>query len=120
MYDGEYIDDFHKEIFIENSNIQLILKYRVLKHIVEQRKKDEYNLELIICLFNDIQELVQCGKYLIVKNKKDHKKIFLIEMVEQKTKGVVLVLEIILQENSSYFIKTGFYRAASKIKKLMR
>jgi hypothetical protein len=41
-------------------------------------------------------------------------------MVEQKTKGVVLVLEIILQENSSYFIKTGFYRAASKIKKLMR
>lgn len=39
MYDGEYIDDFHKEIFIENSNIQLILKYRVLKHIVEQLQK---------------------------------------------------------------------------------
>jgi hypothetical protein len=120
MKDGERINNFHESIFIENYYLRLILKYRVLKHIVEQRKRDGYSLEQLRQLFADIQNLVEMQNYLIIENKKEVGTNLFIEIINDKKRGIILVLEVVLQKDKSYVIKTGFYRASSKIKKLLK
>lgn len=34
--------------------------------------------------------------------------------------GVVVALEIVIEENNVYFVKTAFFRSVSKIKKLLK
>lgn len=117
MDNDEKIDDYLKEIIIENDEIKIILKRRVLKHIVERRKQDEYSKEELINLFFDTYHIVSNKKYKIVENKKENHYL-LLEILENKNNGVVLVMEIILI-NNNYHIKTGFYRSSNKIKKLL-
>ena len=120
MQDGEHIKDFNKIIYFENHDLALILKYRVLKHIVEQRKRDGYSLCETLRLFADVQDLVDMKNYMMFENKKEVGTVLFIEITNGKRKGVVLVLEGLLLQDKDYVIKTGFYRAYSKIRKLMR
>jgi hypothetical protein len=119
MKDGERIRDFHDEIVLENNALKLVLKYRVLKHIVEQRKRDAYHERELIELFSVLYQLVENKKYRIIKNRKEENSFLFVESINDKKKGVVVVLEIIQQDSAHYYIKTGFYRASSKIKKLL-
>ncbi len=120
MNDGEHIKNFQNEIIIFQKDITIKITHRVLKHIVEQRKKDNYSVETLQLFFVDIVSILDNKNYDIVENKDISKNSFLlIEKVFDKKIGVVLVLEIIVLENNAYFIKTGFYRAVTKIKKLL-
>lgn len=119
MQDGEHIEDFHHEIEIENGELRLVLKHRVMKHIVEQRKRDGYHVYEILELFTDIYMLMKNKKYSLINNYKEEHFLF-VEIIQDRTKGVVLVLEIIKESNNRFYIKTGFYRAANKVKKLLR
>ena len=119
MSDGKHIQDFHKEIIINNNSIKIKLKHRVLKHVVEQRKRDGYDISKLHDLFADLYCILEKENYKIVKNKKEDSLLFL-EIIENKNTGVVLVLEIVLEICGVYYIKTGFYRSASKIKKLLK
>ena len=120
MQDGEHINDFQKSIEISNGGTRFILKRKVLKHIVEQRKWDGYSLEGIMRLFSDIHEVILADRYLIIPNKRESSGFLFIEATQAKIKGVVLVLEVAFQGNGSYVIKTGFYRTSAKIRKLFR
>lgn len=118
MKDNEKIEDYLKDIIIKNNEIQIILKRRVLKHIVERRKKDNYSKEELINLFIDTYHIILNKKYKIIENEKENHYL-LLEILENKDNGVVLVMEIILI-NNNYHIKTGFYRSANKINKLLK
>ncbi len=119
MKDGEKIDNYLEEIIFENIEIHIILKRRVLKHIVEKRKRDEYDKNKIINIFNDLNIILNNYNYKIIKNNKDNiDDFFFIEKIIDKNEGLVLALEIKLLEENKYYIKTAFYRSTTKIKKI--
>ncbi|MCC6323627.1 hypothetical protein IT400_02420 [Candidatus Nomurabacteria bacterium] len=121
MEDGSHIKDYQKELIIFEDEIIIKIKNRALKHIVEKRKQDNYTEEDLFKLFSDIFDVLHSKSYKIVENKDIEDDIFLLfEIVENKNTGVVLVLEIIRQSANHYYIKTGFYRSARKIQKLLK
>ena len=125
MEDGEKIDNYLEEIIIENIDIKIILKRKVLKHIIEQRKKNDYSEEQLIRLFKDTEYIILEKRYILIKDEKENHYL-LLEIIKEENNskdsgnGVVLVLEIILERDNNYYIKTGFYRSYSKIKKLLK
>lgn len=120
MNDGEHIKNFQNEITLFAEDITIKITNRVLKHIIEQRKKDTYTLSDIQSFFVDVVRVLKDRRYKIIKNRDlDSRSFLLVETVFDKTVGVVLVLEILIAKDNSFFIKTGFYRAVSKIKKLL-
>ncbi len=120
MLDGELIDNFNSEIFFSNDILKINLKYKVLKHIVEQRKRDGYTDVVLLKMFQSVIEILNNKKYRIVNNKKEENSFLFVEIIEDKNMGVVLVLEIVSEKENTYYIKTGFYRASNKIKKLLK
>ncbi len=120
MSDGEHIKNYQNEILIFQEDITIKVTHRILKHIVEQRKKDSYTAVDLKDFFNDITRVLKNNRYKIINNSDLSKNTFLlVENIFDKNIGVVLVLEIVIYEDNSYFIKTGFYRAVTKIKKLL-
>ncbi len=120
MGDGEHIKNYQNEILLFQEEITIKVTHRILKHIVEQRKKDSYTAIDLKDYFNDINRVLKNNSYKIIDNRDLTKNTFLlVENVFDKKVGVVLVLEIVIFEENSYFIKTGFYRAVTKIKKLL-
>lgn len=121
MQKGAHIKDYQNEILIFEGEITIKIKNRVLKHIVEKRKQDNYTEEDLLKLFTDIFDVLESNNFKIVDNKDRNDNIFLLfELVVDKTRGVVLVLEIVKQSENHYFIKTGFYRSAKKLSKLLQ
>ncbi len=124
MYAGEKIENYTEEIILKNDDLKIILKRKVLKHIVEKRKIDNYNLEKIIQIFKDIYDLLDNKQYKIIENLKNNDKntkdFLFIEIITNKKEGVILSIEIIKLKENEYYIKTGFYRSISKIKKLLK
>jgi hypothetical protein len=116
-------DETHIELHTEtltlfSGTITLLCTRRALKHIVEQRKKkDNASLPEIQQLFIDIDALLCEKRFSIVTQMNSA---LLIETNVQRAKGVVLVLEIVHVQDTIYTLKTGFYRAASKLKKLLK
>lgn len=118
---GSHIKDYQEELLIFEGEIILKIKHRALKHIVEKRKRDNYTEEDLLKLFSDIFEVLHSNNFKIIDNKdKDDDIYLLFEIVENKNTGVVLVLEIVKQSHNNYYIKTGFYRSAKKIQKLLK
>ena len=119
MNDGEHIKNFQNEILIFQEEITIKITHRTLKHIVEQRKRDKYSDQDLLDFFRRVTEVLKNKNYKILEND-SIKSFLLVETVFEKTVGVVLVLEIIFFGDNSYYIKTGFYRAVTKIKKLLK
>lgn len=120
MEDGCHIKGYQEELLIFEGEVIIKIKYRALKHIVEKRKQDNYTETDLIKFFSDMFTVLESNNFKIVENKDTKDNIFLLlEIVTDKNTGVVLVLEIIQQLDNNYFIKTGFYRSARKIKKLL-
>ena len=72
-------------------------------------------------LFSDIFNVLGSKNFKIIDNKDKADNIFLLlEIIEDKNSGVVLVLEIVMESENHYYIKTGFYRSAKKIQKLLK
>ncbi|MES2023638.1 MAG: hypothetical protein V4439_03060 [Patescibacteria group bacterium] len=121
MENGCHIKDYQEELVIFETDIVIKIKYRALKHIVEKRKQDNYSEEDLLEFFSDIFNVLNSNNFKIVDNKDKDDNIFLLfEIVEDKEKGVVLVLEIVKQSANHYYIKTGFYRSAKKLGKLIK
>jgi hypothetical protein len=121
MHDGAHIKDFQHIVVVFQKEITLHITHRTLKHVVEQRKKDGYSLQELKRLFVNIEDLLRNKRYIIIKNEtKERKDFLLVETNIEDAVGVVLVLEIIFFAKNTYAIKTGFYRAVSKIKKLLK
>jgi len=119
MADGVHIPDFHEEIIVSEINLKIKIRKRALKHIIEQRKRDSYKLEDIINFFSSINEIILKGRYKIIKNAtKGDNDFLLLELVENTNNGVVLVIEVLF-DDGFYYIKTGFYRSSSKIKRML-
>ena len=124
MEDGKYIENYQEEMILTDNEqkIEIKISRKVLKHVVEKRKKDRYTKEKLLKLFTDTQEILNRKSYKIVSNKPENDNSFLfLEMIaETEKEGVVLVLEIILERDNLYFIKTGFYKPSRKIKRYLR
>jgi hypothetical protein len=117
---GEYIENFQDEIFLNFNSLVLVLKYRVLKHIVESRKMDSYTFSDIFFMFENLSEIIRNKNYKIIENKKEENSSLLLEISFEKEKGLVVVLEILKTKDGHFYIKTIFLRAVSKIKKLLK
>jgi hypothetical protein len=115
--DGCYIEDYQEELVIFGNNPCIKIKNRALKHIVEQRKKDNYSEEKILRLFSGLYTILESKEYKIIDTTNT---ILLLEIVGDRKTGVVLVLEIVVQAEDTYYIKTAFYRAARKINTLLK
>lgn len=120
MREGEHIKNFHKEISVENNAHIFKLKYRVIKHMVEQRKADGYAQEDIAGLFSRFATLIDSGNYKIIPDFKNKKKLFFVEVVQEGKEGVILILEVVFMSDNAFYVVTGFYRALRKVKKLLK
>ena len=120
---GENIENYQDFLEFSNGEIYLKLKRKVLKHIVEKRKADNYGEQKILQLFEDLQNILKSKFYKIIPNtNQDINSLLLIEDsdFENKEEGMVVALEIIKYNENSFYIKTGFYRSIAKIKKLLQ
>ena len=120
METGALISVFQNEILIYDSEIKIKIRRRALKHIVEKRKLDHYSIDKIKSIFTNLEEILFKKQFKIVKDKNSEGDTFLlIQTILVGDVGVVLALEIIIEENNVYFVKTAFFRSISKIKKLL-
>ncbi len=121
MEKGEHIKNFQESSVFYDGDLKINITNRALKHIVESRKMDSYKLEELESLLLDMYILLENKSYTILANKKENESSFLfVEVVLDKSKGVIIVAELFLVKEKEYFIKTSFYKPASKIKKLLK
>lgn len=117
--DGARIENYNTETIVFNRDIFIVVKNRALKHIVESRKKDKYTVLELVNLFERLYLILDQQTYKIVNDTKESKTKILAELVSNDTSvGVVVILEVIFKD-SKYYIKTAFFRSASKTKKLV-
>ncbi len=120
---GENIENYQDFLEFSNGEIYLKLKRKVLKHIVEKRKADNYGEQKILQLFEDLQNILKSKFYKIIPNiNQDINSLLLVEDSDflNKDEGMVMALEIIKFKDNIFYIKTGFYRSIAKIKKLLQ
>ncbi len=120
---GQYVDNYLDILEFANDELILRLRRKALKHIVEQRKADNYTQDKVLGLFKDLQINIDKKTYKIVPNtNKQVNSLLFVEdrEISSQEEGVVIALEIIEIEKNIFFIKTGFYRSVSKIKKLLK
>jgi hypothetical protein len=118
MVDGEHIENYLYEIIFSNGNIKIKITYRSLKHIVEQRKRDNYSIERIHQMFKILHNILQSHSYTIIPNTEMKNNFFLFESVFSRVDSIYIVIELVLTDSNSYYIKTGFFRKIKKIKNL--
>ncbi len=117
MKDGEFIENHQNFFLVHEDEIDVRLKYKTIKHIVEKRKKDGYNIDEIKGLFNKMLILLESWNYNVVEDKRNNSCV-LVEK-EYKLKAVMIALDINL-EDESVCIKTAFYKAATKTDKFIK
>ena len=117
MVDGENIEDYLKEIIFSNNDIEIKITHRTLKHIVEQRKKDNYSIDNVVNIFIVLQDSLDTDNYHILKHNNSY---IFTEKIYADKKGVFIVLEIISISKKSYYIRTAFFRLISKIQNLIQ
>lgn len=118
---GDLISVFQEEILIYNNDVKLKIRRRSLKHIVEKRKLDNYDLSKIKNFFVILGRILEEKHFIIVKDKMDDLKSFLLLQTDYTDDvGVVLALELVIEENDTYFIKTAFFRSITKISKIIK
>jgi hypothetical protein len=121
MKDGEHIEKFQEEIILLNKSIKIVIRRRALKHVVEQRKKDGYKIFDLQNFFRDLNYILENDEFQIIENSsKEANSYLLLQTVLKKDEGVIVALDLSLIDRNFYFIKTGFYRSVTKIKKLLQ
>lgn len=120
MADNESIEDYLHEIIFFHNDLEIIMTYRTLKHIVEQRKKDSYGIDIIHSIFVNLEKLLHNRNYQIIKNQTSVNAYIFTEKTHMDKKGIFIILELTNSNNSSYYIKTAFFRLAHKIKKFIQ
>lgn len=114
---GAFIEHYHAELILGSADTQFILRRRVLKHIVESRKRDGYSKEQLQDLFARACTILADDIYEHVTDSRGSQ--LIVEALEEQTSGVVLVVEIMIDSDNTYYIKTAFFRAGKKIHKLL-
>ncbi len=117
MKDGEFIDNHDSFFIVHGDEIDVRLKYKTIKHIVEKRKKDGYSLEKLKVLFEKMFDLVTSWSYDIVEDRRNNSYV-LIEK-EYKVQALMVALDINI-ENDSIHVKTAFFKAATKTEKFIK
>lgn len=117
MKDGEFIENHQSFFIVYDDEIDLRLKYKTIKHIVEKRKKDGYEIKEIECLFEKMINLIKSWDYSVVEDKKNNSYVLIENNYDNE--GLMIALDIDL-ENDSIHIRTLYLKASSKIKKLLK
>lgn len=74
MKDGEFIDNHQSFFVVHADEIDIRLKYKTIKHIVEKRKKDGYEIEELRVLFKKMFKLLESWDYGVVKDERNNSK----------------------------------------------
>ncbi len=119
MEKGDLIENYLDEFVFYGVNIEIRMSRRSLKHIVEQRKKDNYSKEKIYSIFEILAFIIKTNNYIITHNNKT-KEYILTEEFTRDVKSIFIALEIIFLDTNRYYIKTGFYRLLTKLKTTYR
>ncbi|MBC7766515.1 hypothetical protein H7Y21_00780 [Arenimonas sp.] len=117
MKDGEFIDNHQSFFVVHDDEIEVRLKYKTIKHIVEKRKKDGYGIKEIVDLFEKMSVLLKYWDYTVIEDKGNNS--YLLIQNDYDNEGLMIALDINL-ENDSIHIKTLYLKASSKIKKLLK
>ena len=111
---GVYIEK-HTEIIEIHRNIKISRKS--IKHIVEQRMADKYTIKDIILIFYNLISNLETDSIEMIVNKKDTNSILILEKIITNKTSLVIVADKI---DEVLEIKTGFFRASSKVNKLKK
>jgi hypothetical protein len=117
MKDGEFIENHQSFLIVHDDEIDVRLKYKTIKHIVEKRKKDGYKIEELSVLFEKMFKLLESWNYKVVKDERNNSYV-LIEKGYQ-IKALMVALDINL-EDDSVCVKTAFFKAATKTDKFIK
>ena len=117
MKDGEFIENHNSFFVVRDDDIDIRLKYKTIKHIVEKRKKDGYKIKELRVLFEKMFKLLESWNYGVVKDERNNSYV-LIEK-DYKIKALMVALDINL-EDDSVCIKTAFFKAATKTDKFIK
>jgi len=117
MKDSEFIENHQSFFVVHDDEIEVRLKYKTIKHIVEKRKRDGYDIKEIEDLFEKMFILIKSWDYGVIKDERNNSYV-LIEK-EYKVKAVMVALDINL-EDESVCIKTAFFKAATKTDKFIK
>ncbi len=112
MKDGEFIENHLGYFVVWEDEIEVRIKNRTIKHIVESRKRDGYDTEKIRLLINRIYDLLN-NPYNFLNNEPNNS--YLISESNARNNAAVMALGMIV-ENDALYIKTAFFRAVTKIK----
>lgn len=117
MKDGEFIENHQSFFVVHDDEIGIRLKYKTLKHIVEKRKKDGYNVEEIKELIQKMVSLIESWDYNFIEDKRN--KSYVLYDKNYKIKATMVAVDINL-EDESVGIKTAFFKAATKTDKFIK
>lgn len=117
MKDGEFIQNHDSFFIVHGDEIDVRLKYKTLKHIVEKRKKDGYSINDLVSLIQHIVILLESHNYHVVRDVKNNS--YLLTEKEYKIKALIVVIDINLEEES-VCIKTAFLKSATKTDKFVK
>ena len=115
MKDGEFIQNHNSFFVIYDDEIEVRLKYKTIKHIVESRKRDGYDMENIKMLFHRVYDFLSTKKYNIVESKENNS--YLLIENDVRYRALVIALDIHIEDDSLH-IKTAFFRAVTKTDKI--
>lgn len=117
MKDGEFIQNHQSFFVIHDDEIDIRLKYKTIKHIVEKRKKDRYSIEELGDLIKKVIKLLESYEYNFVQDIKNNS--YLLIEKEYKLKALIVVVDINL-EDESVCVKTAFIKSATKTDKYIK
>lgn len=120
MQDGHHIDNYLHEIIFHYQYIEIRITYKALKHIVERRKSNGYNVCEIYKLFTDLNNLLINQNYQIICSTNYPNTYIFTESIFKSKESVFIVIELVCIELNCYFIKTAFYRDTRRIKKIIK
>ncbi len=110
---GAYISDHQNLINLFDN---YFVTKRSLKHIVEQRRKDNYDTNKTKDLFTDLHDIIQEKIFILTDNNKDTTKI----LIETRADRTVLAVAIVDKVEDKNIIVTAFYRSKKKLTKYLK
>lgn len=116
MQDGQHIENYLHEIVFSYQDIEIRMTRRALKHIVEERRKDNYSPERICMMFEILDDILRNKTYTIIPNTETPNGFFLLEKIFTRIESIYMVIKLICINSNSYYVKTGFFRKVKKIK----
>jgi phosphoribosylformylglycinamidine (FGAM) synthase-like enzyme len=120
MGKGDFILEPENQYEFSNGEMFLVIKRRSIKHIVEKRKEDKYDLDELKKLLHEFTNIFRNKNYSLIKNiSKGENSYLLVQNFFVSGVGVVVALELVILDGNKFYIKTMFYRSVTKIKNLL-